>query len=293
MKRSILLSLLSIVVLFSTVLQPMQSSAAEGIPLAEEFPLTETLENGYVETFEDEFGNKTELEYLIDDNEFRVNTYLNGELIDYSTRVVENGTYSDEIIYNQLLEVEESVSKGTTFNEVNNIETYNVNDFINEDLTTGTISPFSYTLPRPYSFITSKCNFTLNQCGSLHGKSDTSQIQKFMFDFKRDAALSVIATTITIVYGAPIVAVAALLVSLGVGYANAKLTDSLNGYYNATRKRYSYYVVVKSKETLKHNQEQIDVHYYNSRNGKKNTRVKHSASWMSEDAILNLGIIAY
>lgn len=68
--------------------------AAEG-----EVPLVETLENEYIKTFEDEFGNKTELEYLIDDNEFRVNTYLNGERVDHSTRDVENGTYSNEIIY--------------------------------------------------------------------------------------------------------------------------------------------------------------------------------------------------
>lgn len=32
---------------------------------AEEVPLTETLENGYIETFEDQSGNKTELEYLL------------------------------------------------------------------------------------------------------------------------------------------------------------------------------------------------------------------------------------
>lgn len=55
---------------------------------------------------------------------------------------------------------------------------------------------------------------------------------------------------------------------------------------------YFYYAVVKSKETLKHNQEQIDVHYYNSKNGKKNTKVKRRASWTSENTILNLGIIA-
>ncbi|UII54845.1 hypothetical protein LS684_14420 [Cytobacillus spongiae] len=106
-------------------------------------------------------------------------------------------------------------------------------------------------------------------------------------------AISVVATAITSIWGSAIVAIATLLGSLGVSFANARLTTSLNGWYDATRYRYSYYVKVKEKETYKHNQEEIQVHYYNSNNGKKNTRIKRSGSWISENAILNIGIISY
>ncbi|WP_099354063.1 hypothetical protein [Fredinandcohnia onubensis] len=322
MKRSIFLVFLAVILFFTAVFEPAKSSA-EGVSDS----LSNSIKNGHTETFYDEFGNTTELEYLINDDEFRVNTFVNGKLVDYSTREVkDDGTYSDEITYNQLLSVEEpslnnkvtnskvgvSTIKEVTFKEVNEVKKYNVNEFIkvgetepaqevlikpSEDLIAPTEKPItlssSYTLPRPYSFIWSRCNWTLNQCGSLYGKSDSTQIKYFMFDFKRDIAISVVAAAITVVFSTVIVAIGVLLVSLGVSYSLTRLTESLNGYYDATRKRYSYYVVVKQRETFKHNQAQYDVYYYNQRNGKKSTRVKRTGSWMSESAILDVGIISY
>jgi len=47
------------------------------------------------------------------------------------------------------------------------------------------------------------------------------------------------------------------------------------------------------KTTYSHNQKQIDVYWYNNKNAMANTRVKLSPSWLSEDGILNVGIISY
>ncbi|MDD1504493.1 hypothetical protein PVA17_17255 [Lysinibacillus sp. CNPSo 3705] len=289
MKRSIFTIFLVGILFLSTFLQPLQTQAEE------KSSIPESISNGYVESFVDELGNTTKLEYLINDNEFRVNTYLNGRLIDYSSRVMEeDGEYSDEIIYNQIVDVEQSESEEIIFTENNVKETYNVNDFIKEEssITEGT------TLPRPYSFIASKCMEAIKQCGSLYGKSKKDLIDKYVFDFKKDVALSVVAAAITIIWTHPIVAVGILLTSLGISFRNAVLEDSLNGYYKATRTQYSYYILAKKenkpeKETYRHDQEEYDVHYYNSANGKELTRNSHSPNWFSEDALLNIGIIAY
>lgn len=231
-------------------MQPIQSQT-------EEIPASETISDGYIETFIDGSGNTTK----------------------------------DEIIYNQLFDVKESESEEIVYIESDVEEIYNVNDFITVE--SGEISLYNTTLPRPYAFIASKCNWTLNQCGTLYGKSKVDQIKKFMFDFKKDAAISVVAAAITMVWGAPIVAVGVLLASLGVGVVNPLLTASLNGYYDSTRTQYSYYVVVKQKETFKHNQEKYVVYYYNTTNGKQSTRTSQSASWISEDAVLDIGIVSY
>ena len=37
--------------------------------------------NGYEDTFYDENGNKTELEYIVSEDTFRINTYVNDEII--------------------------------------------------------------------------------------------------------------------------------------------------------------------------------------------------------------------
>lgn len=132
-------------------MQPIQSQT-------EEIPASETISDGYIETFIDGSGNTTK----------------------------------DEIIYNQLFDVKESESEEIVYIESDVEETYNVNDFITVE--SGEISLYNTTLPRPYAFIASKCNWTLNQCGTLYGKSKVDQIKKFMFDFKKDAAISVVVT---------------------------------------------------------------------------------------------------
>ncbi|WP_306009329.1 hypothetical protein [Bacillus sp. MMSF_3328] len=273
--------LLVAALIFSVVVKPTESFAQESA--------IENIENGHVESFFDSEGNKTELEYLYDENELRVNTYVNGELADFTTREsIGENEYSEEMVYTQVLDVK-NVKKPK---KVKKVKEYKVKDFVTE-ANEPTFTTSSVTLMRPYPYIKSKYNSTLKLTGYLYGTSQTSTIKKFMFDFKRDVALSVVAAAITTVFASVIVAVTVLLTSLGVSFGLTSLTDSLNGYYDATRKRYSYYVTVKGKETYSHNQEQIDVYYYNSKNGKKNTRVKRSGSWMSEDAILNVGIISY
>jgi hypothetical protein len=292
MKRKGNLSiLLAAVLLFTTVFTPMKSFAQEDSTQI----IQEGIKDGHKEFFYDESGNKTELEYLINDEEFRINTYFNDELVDYTTRqALGDGTYSDKIIYNKVLEINPNNTSLTiddnepiTFNEVNEVEEYIVSDFIKEEIT-----PLNTTLPGTYFYITSKYNSLLDIYGYLYRASDSSEIKKFMFDFKRDTAISVVASAITFVFSTAVVAVLVLLAALGASYSFTMLTDSLNGWYDATRKRYSYQVKVNNQITYQHNQEQVNVLYYNSKNGKQDTRETQSGSWMSEDAILNVGIIS-
>lgn len=154
------------------------------------------------------------------------------------------------------------------------------------------VSISNITLPRPYTIIWTKCNWTLNTCGSLYKKTKVDEIKKFMFDYKKDIAISVIATSLTMMWATPVVSVITLLAGLGVGVIGAFTTTSLNGYYDATRTLYSYYVTVDKKETYKHNQAKYVVKWYNTRNAKQYNRTQHSASWMSEEGILNMGIFA-
>lgn len=224
-------------------------------------------------------------------------------------------------MYNQVLEVEQFPTQEPSFTRVKNLIVYDVNDLIKEipvtegppletpdlndfpvndvikgprgPISTSSVTSSNVTLPGPYNLALYKCNTVLNQCGTLYKRSDTAQVNKFMFDFAKDVAISVIATTITIVFSAKIVAVGVLLSQLGVQFSNLMLKDSLTGYYSATRYRYSYYVMVKSKTTYRHNQVQYNVRYYNQKNRKELTRVVRSPSWMSENAILNVGILAY
>jgi len=161
---------------------------------------------------------------------FRVNTYVNGELVDYATREGIGGNeYSDEIVLTKVLDVDTSESatysknkQQVIFKEVNEVEIYNVNDFLTE---VPTISLNNVTLPGPYNFIRSKYNSTLNLTGYLYGTSDRAEIRQFMFDFKRDIAISVVASTISTIFGTVIVAIGTLLGSLGVSFTVSSLSE--------------------------------------------------------------------
>lgn len=274
------------------------------------------------ETFYDEDGNKIELEYLFNDTELRVNTYVNDILFEYSVTKKNGEQYSNEITNYILHDSIDDInidSRNTT-----QVKTYKLNDLIveTEDEEPNGVIDTEYendlddedlnyinslkednnistrvagvTLPGTYKFIKSKYNSVLKVTGKLYGTSKTDKIQKFMFDFGKDIALSVIGSAITLVFGYVIVSIGVLLTSLGISFKNAFTSTSLNGYYNATRTRYSYYVVAsnskKSKITYRHNQEKIIVDYYNTKNGKKSTRTL-TKYWESENIILNVGIL--
>lgn len=91
LKRKIFSIVLASIMCLSVFLQPLQTQA-------EEIPTSPVLSDGYTESFVDEFGNTIKLEYIINEEEFKVNTYLDGTLIDYSVRKMErDGEYSFQI----------------------------------------------------------------------------------------------------------------------------------------------------------------------------------------------------
>lgn len=204
--------------------------------------------------------------------------------------LVVNGVYSDTIEYHKVTEPNEATTltnENTRNSKVNLVEEHNVNDFIKS-----VDAPALMSTNRPYIFVGNKYNATLDVTGSLYRASETQTIKKFMFDYSKDTAISVIAAAVTSVFGLAIVTITVLLTELGIGVYRAFTTTALNGFYNATRYDYWYKVYVDGKVTYEHAQHQVDVQYNNTNNNKQLIRSSQSLSWASENAIMNTGIFA-
>lgn len=305
LKKSSLCLLLVIVLSFATILSPTLTYAKENLEVTNDVEnIYSEDENVYneagnrIEKVYDEAGNLIELEYVDNEEEYRVNTYINGVLVDYSIRIKDvNGNLLDEIYFTKVKEVQDLVENEhyvsfdkteLNFKDISEKVTYNVNDFIesisNEQ---SNISPSS--IPDPYVYIKHKYSSLLDAHGYLYGAKATYPITVEKFHFNIGTALSVIGAAIGAFEPKLSVAVTVLLTSLGITWAYDKITKELHGTYNAYKHTGSYYVLVNGKKTYEHYQYKNEVFYYDS-TGKEYTK-DETSNWLSEDAILNIGLI--
>lgn len=279
----------SIILLFSTIFSPVTAFSKDK---------TETVRDSvsnFQETTYDKNGNKIQLKYNLNQKRLKVETFVNDKLFDYVTIAYKNGIYSNEIMYYKPKTSNKKINLSNS-----SVKKYYVTDFIKEtDVGTNHIKSPQMTITKSaaksskYKYITSKYNSTLKVKGNLWGYTTKKNKKKYMFDFSKGAAISIVGAALTVMFppGA-VVSIFLLLADLGVGYAFSKLTTSLNGYYNATYYNYYYKVYVGKKVTYNHKQSRTVVYYYNYKNGKKASRSKRSASWASQNAIMNVGILA-
>lgn len=239
------------------------------------------------EVFYDDDGNKIELEYILNEEGLRVNTYVNGELAEYSTRDREGDGLSDEIV-NYFIHSPLD-SKGINSNEIKEVKKYNVKEIISEvDREVETAA-----VPGGYKWVRSLKHSGYNLTGHLYLNLQVERTKSYEYDFLQETGLSAIASAISYVFNTLIVAIATLLGSLGVSYSGGVINESLNGWYNAYDYGYNYLVQVNNKNVLWHKQNKKAVTYYRTDNGKQSVRNKYSTNWYKETDLLNDGINNY
>ena len=277
--------LLGVLLVFTTV-SPSVSNAAGSTNL-----------NNNNEVLHDELGNKIELEYIDNEFELRVNTYVNGMLTDYSIAKKTKDTNATKIV-NYILENPIPKTSLSTLNQSNykfaDIKTYNLEELIEKvepSITPDKIE--TKAVPGGMTWVKSGRNGYDPYVGHLYVESTIVKTTKYMYDWATGVAISVIATAITIVWGAPIVAVGVLLGSLGVTFASSKITTPLSGWYDAYHHSDQYLVIVNDVWALWHKNDWYDVVYYNDRNGKRESRFSPQSNWKHPDDIILDGIQRY
>ncbi|WBL16860.1 hypothetical protein [Sutcliffiella sp. NC1] len=305
MGKRIVLSFFVLVLLFSII--PLSTHANYE-------DIVKTMSNGEVqdenqrELMYDDEGNKIEIEYVWNERNLTVYTYVNDELVDYAVRekvgtdgLSENITYFQVEVSPEVQEIEDIVEMQEESKdnhvvlEVQEYKTSEIVTLVEEKETTLNIDNSgggftTQSIDSGYTYITSAQY--MGYTGYLYGAPKTTKmIKKFMFDFKRDIAISIIGAAITTIFSTVIVGVVVLLSSLGIGVINAFTTDSLNGYYDATETTYRYMTKVKERTSYQVERD-VNVIYYNSKNGKKLTRYVN-VNKSSNTVKINTAIFAY
>lgn len=260
------------------------------------------IENQHEEVFYDEQGNETKLEYIQSSEELIVNTYVNGELIDYSVREIENNEFSS-VITNYIVEPVDSTNSISIDKDykITNTKSYQLEE--SNELKQPSISLYEpmgqeevstlATVPGGLKWVRSLYHTGYKLTGHLYKGTTGVETTYKGYSFVSGIAISVIASAITFVFSKAIVAVGVLLASLAIPVAWGKITKPLSGSYSATHTYYDYLVQVNSKNVLFHSHNIIGVRYYSTNTGKQYIKNVYSSSHLPEPDILSKGITRY
>lgn len=284
MSKAIFIPLLVFVLLFSTIF-----SGTNDVHAAKKI-INNTADQTYIERYTDDDGNEGILEYIISGDQVRVNSYINGILNDYSVSTEDHE--GNSVIDAYIIDAETNIEFGENIPSDVNVKQQqrHLSESIIKVVEEDTSFDDQMTINSVPGMNWIRSTNLGGVVGHLYKDTFVTNTEKFHFDFGVDMLISTVAARITIIWGAPIVAISVLLASLAITFTHSVIKTPLNGYYDAKAYKDNYVVQVSNKNVYYHTSERIVTYYFSQRTAKEFTRTTYKSNHLMEADILTKGI---